>query len=72
LIADIVGKMPEKHGRFLVEFERGKPDWPLLALPAASETPGRQMAAATEQNLDKLSQQKRAGLVARLKEVLCE
>ena len=39
LIADIVGKMPKDHRRFLVSFEREKPDWTLLGLPGAAALP---------------------------------
>jgi predicted nucleotidyltransferase component of viral defense system len=67
LIDNIVGKMPEEHRRFLLSFERGEPNWPLLRLPDASELPAvkwRQL------NLDKLTAEKRAALVARLEKVL--
>ncbi len=67
LINEIVGNMPTAHRRFLLSFERGKPDWSLLGLPGAAELPAikwRQL------NLDKLSADKRAALVARLEEVL--
>jgi predicted nucleotidyltransferase component of viral defense system len=69
LIADIVGKMPPAHRKFLVSFERGKPEWPLLGLDDAKELPAvkwRQL------NLDKAAPEKRAGLVARLEEVLSD
>jgi predicted nucleotidyltransferase component of viral defense system len=67
LINELVGNMPTAHRRFLLSFERGKPDWSLLGLPGAAELPAvkwRQL------NLDKLSTHKRAALVARLEEVL--
>jgi predicted nucleotidyltransferase component of viral defense system len=68
LIADIVGKMPDAHRKFLISFERGKPDWALLGIPVvAAELPAvkwRQL------NLDKLSAEKRAALVAALEKVL--
>jgi predicted nucleotidyltransferase component of viral defense system len=67
LIADIVGKMPDKHRKFLVSFVRGKPDWSLLGLPAAAGLPAvkwRQL------NLDKLSAEKRAAEVGELEKVL--
>src|SRR5690606_4453673 len=32
LIDEIVGRMPEEHRDFLISFERGEPDWPLLGL----------------------------------------
>jgi predicted nucleotidyltransferase component of viral defense system len=35
LIAEIVGRMPDAHKRFLLSFERGKPDWTLLGVAGA-------------------------------------
>jgi predicted nucleotidyltransferase component of viral defense system len=67
LIAEIVGKMPTEHRKFLVSFERGKPDWSLLDVPGA---PGLPAVKWRQQNLDKLSADKRDALVARLEEVL--
>ena len=67
LIADIVGKMPKEHRRFLVGFERGEPDWSLLKVPVAPDLPAVRWR---QQNLDKLSSEKRGALVARLEEVL--
>jgi predicted nucleotidyltransferase component of viral defense system len=69
LINELIGNMPTAHRRFLLSFERGRPDWSLLGLPSAAELPAvkwRQL------NLDKLSAEKRAALVARLEEVLSE
>jgi predicted nucleotidyltransferase component of viral defense system len=67
LIADIVGKMPAAHRKFLVSFERGNPDWLLLNVSGAADLPAVRWR---QQNLDKLSVEKRAALVARLEEVL--
>jgi hypothetical protein len=67
LIAEIVGKMPKAHRYFLISFERGEPDWKLLDLPGASELPAVRWR---QQNLDKISKEKRAALVARLEDVL--
>lgn len=67
LIADIVGKMPEAHRRFLVSFERGEPDWPLLGLPAVPELPAVKWR---QRNLDKLMVKKRTELVATLESLL--
>lgn len=67
LIAEIVRKMPNTHRRFLVSFERGEPDWALLGLPAAAKLPAVKWR---QQNLDKLTREKRAGLVAQLEKVL--
>ena len=69
LIAEIVGKMPNTHRKFLVSFERGNPEWALLGLPAAAQLPAvkwRQL------NLNKLPADKRAALVAALEKVLSE
>lgn len=67
LISDIVGKMPEAHRRFLVSFERGEPDWPLLGLPDVPELPAVKWR---QRNLDKLTVKKRAALVATLESLL--
>jgi predicted nucleotidyltransferase component of viral defense system len=67
LIGDIVGKMPVDHRRFLISFERGKPEWSLLGLPHVVELPAvkwRQL------NLNKLTAEKRWALVESLEEVL--
>ena len=69
LIDAIVGDMPSDHRKFLISFERGKPDWNLLGLPGAAELPAVRFR---QQNLDKLPKDKRAQLVARLEDVLCE
>jgi predicted nucleotidyltransferase component of viral defense system len=67
LIADIVGTMPQDQRQFLVSFERGKPDWAVLGLPAAADLPAIKWR---QQNLDKVTKDKRAGLVAELERVL--
>ena len=67
LVQAIVGDMPEPHRRFLVSFERGEPDWDLLALPGVDKLPA---VLWRQQNLDTLSTAKRAGLVAELERVL--
>jgi predicted nucleotidyltransferase component of viral defense system len=67
LIANIVGKMPAAHKKFLISFVRGKPDWTLIELPDAAKLPAvkwRQL------NLDKLTPEKRAAEVAALEKVL--
>ncbi len=69
LIGSIVGKMPEEHRRFLVSFERGEPDWLLLGVPDASELPAVKWRQI---NLDSLTSEKRAALVARLEKVLSD
>ena len=67
LIADVVGKMPAEHRNFLVGFERGTPDWTLLGLPAAAELPAVKWRQI---NLDTLTAEKRAALVAELENAL--
>jgi len=67
LIANIVGMMPDDHRKFLVSFERGLPDWSLLALSGITDLPAVRWR---QQNLDKLKPAARSDLVARLEEVL--
>ena len=67
LIANIVGGMPAEHRRFMLEFERGEPDWALLGLPGVAELPAVKWR---RHNLDKLSTEKRKALVDQLAEVL--
>ena len=67
LITEIVGKMPDAHRQFLVSFEEGRPDWPLLGLPNVQNLPAVRWR---QQNLDKLSPEKRAALVAQLRRIL--
>ena len=67
LIAGIVGKMPEAHRRFLVSFEKGQPEWELLGLSAAADLPAVKWR---QQNLDTLSDAKRAALVENLERAL--
>lgn len=67
LFAEIVGNMPDNHRRFLLSFERGKPDWTLLGVPYAAELPAVKWR---QQNLDTLSEEKRAALVSGLEGVL--
>jgi predicted nucleotidyltransferase component of viral defense system len=69
MIARLVGDMPQAHRDFLVSFERGEPDWALLGIPEAADLPAvrwRQL------HLDKLSAERRADLVERLKKALSE
>ena len=66
LIQTVVGKMPEQHRRFLLSFERGKPEWSLLDLPGASDLPAVRWR---RENLDKLKSGERAQLVSKLEAV---
>jgi predicted nucleotidyltransferase component of viral defense system len=67
LIAEIVGRMPEQHKRFLISVKRGEPDWALLDLPGAKDLPAVQWKL---QNLAKLSGEKRAQLLKGLNAAL--
>jgi hypothetical protein len=67
LIDEIVGNMPVVHRDFLLSFERGEPDWPLLGLSGVSELPAVKWRQV---NLNKLSAARRTALIARLEEVL--
>jgi hypothetical protein len=60
LIAELVGKMPDEHRRFLASFKRGKPDWEILNLPHAEKLPAVQWRL---QNLAKMDPKKREQLV---------
>lgn len=67
LLNAIVGNMPDDHRRFLIDFERGEPDWNLLGLEHISDLPAvrwRQL------NLDKLDRAARSKLVESLKQKL--
>ena len=52
LVASIVGKMPDRHRRFLITFEKGAPEWDLLGLPKIDKLPAVQWR---QQNLDKIT-----------------
>ena len=39
LIAEILGKMPIDHRRFLLSLKKGEPEWPLLGVPGAEALP---------------------------------
>ena len=67
LVTAIVGEMPAAHRHFLVSFERGEPDWDLLGLPRVDRLPA---VLWRQQNLDKITKNKRAELVAHLERVL--
>jgi len=69
LIKSIVGDMPADHRKLLISFERGRPDWDLLGLPNAADLPAVRWR---QQNLDKLTTEKRTLLVLRLEEVLAD
>jgi predicted nucleotidyltransferase component of viral defense system len=66
-IAELVGKMPEEHRRFLASFKRGEPDWSLLGVPHAADLPAIQWRL---QNLAKMDPRKRQRLIDGLTKVL--
>lgn len=67
LIREVVGNMPGAHREFLISFEEGTPNWALLGITGMAELPAVRWR---QTNLDKLSPEKRATLVAALKAVL--
>ena len=67
LIAEIVGRMPDAHRRFLVSFKKGIPDWSLLDVPHAKTLPAVRWKL---ENLSRMDAQKRAQFIARLEAVL--
>jgi len=67
MITSIVGQMLEVHRRFLLSFERGEPDWPLLDIPGAYALPAVQWR---QRNLDTLSAKRRTLLISQLEAVL--
>jgi predicted nucleotidyltransferase component of viral defense system len=69
LVAEIVGRMPEPHRRFLVGFKEGAADWALLGVPEARNLPAVRWK---QLNLDRLKPEDRQRLVAELQAVLQE
>ena len=67
LVDRIVTSMPQAHRQFLVSFESGAPDWTLLDVPRADRLPAVKWR---QQNLAKLTRNKRIALVAQLEAVL--
>jgi hypothetical protein len=67
LIAELVGKMPDEHRRFLASFKRGKPDWEILKIPHAEKLPAVQWRL---QNLAKMDTKKREQLINNLLKAL--
>jgi predicted nucleotidyltransferase component of viral defense system len=67
LIAEIVGKMPEDHKKFLVSLKRGEPEWKLLGIEGAEALPAVRWRL---QNLAKMDQKKKDALIERLSDVL--
>jgi predicted nucleotidyltransferase component of viral defense system len=67
IVDAIVGDMPDDHRRFLVGFEAGDPDWSLLPISKADWLPAVKWR---QQNLDKLTKNRRIELVGQLEAVL--
>lgn len=63
LVDAIVRAMPAEHRAFLIGFEQGVPDWDLLGIPQAANLPA---VLWRQHNLDSLTANRRAELVARL------
>lgn len=69
ILAEIVGKMPDKHRQFLVSFERGNPKWDLLGVLDARDLPAVKWRT---QNLDSLPAERRAALTETLEKALAK
>jgi predicted nucleotidyltransferase component of viral defense system len=67
LIAELVGKMPDEHRRFLASFKKGKPEWDLLGIPHVETLPAVQWKI---QNLAAMDQKKREQLIENLLKAL--
>lgn len=59
--------MPDAHRQFLISFEKGEPDWPLLGIDNVDKLPA---VLWRQKNLDSLSTAKREELVRGLEDVL--
>ncbi|WP_247997988.1 nucleotidyl transferase AbiEii/AbiGii toxin family protein [Brucella tritici] len=60
MIQELIGGMPDEHREFLIEFERGEPNWSLLKIGHVAELPAIRWR---QRNLDKLKPDQRSGLV---------
>lgn len=69
LIETVIGQMPEAHRTLLVSFVEGNEDWPSLGLSDAAKLPAIKWR---QQNLGKLSAERRAELAALLRKALSE
>ena len=67
LVADIVGRMPDAHRRFLLSFQKGEPDWPLLEVPHARTLPAVRWQLA---KLTRLDERERTALAAGVEQAL--
>jgi len=67
LIAELVGKMPKEHRRFLASFKRGNPEWELLGIRHIEKLPAVQWKI---QNLATMDRTKREQLIENLLKAL--
>jgi len=67
MIAELVGRMPDEHRRFLASFKRGKPDWGILKIPHIEKLPAVRWRL---QNLAKMDPNKRDQLINNLLKAL--
>ncbi len=67
LIDQLIRQMSDRHRSFLIGFEKGNPDWSLLAVPHARDLPAIRWR---QWNLDRLSVEKRRSLVSLLEHSL--
>jgi predicted nucleotidyltransferase component of viral defense system len=66
-IAELVGRMPEEHKRFLVSYKEGRPEWGLLGIPHAENLPAVRWRA---QHFATVDAQKRQQLLEALRRAL--
>ena len=66
-IAELVGRMPEAHRRFLLSFKMGEPEWGLLDVPIAENLPAVRWRL---QNLGTIDARKRQQLLEGLRKAL--
>lgn len=67
MLDGLIGGMPDRHRAFLTGFEQGAPDWSLLTIGHVAHLPAVRWR---QRNLDKLSPEQRAALVASLRSSL--
>ena len=67
ITAAMVAGMPDEHRQFLVGFKRGEPNWELLGIPHAQHLPA---VTWKQQNLERLSADRRRALVDSLEAIL--
>lgn len=67
MIEILIGDMPTRHKEFLIAFEKGTPDWSLLGLKNVDQLPA---VLWRQKNLDLLSADRRAALIADLEKAL--